>query len=54
MTQCFCYSESINMPRKVNYGIDYDDGYNDEDDYYNYDYDDGYDYAEETGESHST
>ncbi|CAH9060518.1 unnamed protein product [Cuscuta epithymum] len=35
------------MPRKVNYGVDYDDGYDDYEDYYNDDYDDGDDFTQE-------
>ncbi|CAH9069467.1 unnamed protein product [Cuscuta europaea] len=35
------------MPRKVSYGVDYDDGYDDYEDYYNDDYDDVDDYTQE-------
>lgn len=37
------------MPRKVNYGVNYEEDFDDYEDY-GYDYDDGYDYAEENGE----
>lgn len=36
------------MPRKVNYGVNYEEDFDDYEDY-GYDYDDGYDYAEENG-----
>ncbi|OIT35329.1 PREDICTED: HBS1-like protein [Nicotiana attenuata] len=36
------------MPRKVNYGVDYEEDFYDYEDY-NYDYDDGYDSAEKNG-----
>ncbi|CAN4088822.1 unnamed protein product [Withania somnifera] len=36
------------MPRKVNYGVKYEEDFDDYEDY-GYDYDDGYDYAEEYG-----
>lgn len=35
----------MNMPRKVGYGVDYD-----ENDVYNYEYEDDYDELEENGE----
>lgn len=35
------------MPRKVNYGLDYDDDYDDYEDYYHDDYDDEYDCTQE-------
>ncbi|XP_075096689.1 uncharacterized protein LOC107830579 isoform X1 [Nicotiana tabacum] len=41
-------SESVTMPRKVNYGVDYEQDFYDYEDY-NYDYDDGYDSAEKNG-----
>ncbi|VFQ87176.1 unnamed protein product [Cuscuta campestris] len=48
------------MPRKVNFGLDYDDGYDDYEDYYHDDYDDEYDCTQENvvleakGKSEST
>lgn len=46
-------SESVTMPRKVNYGVDYEEDFYDYDDY-NYDYDDGYEYSETNGECPSS
>lgn len=41
------------MPRKVNYGVDYEEDFYDYEDY-NYDYDDGHEYAETNGECPSS
>lgn len=41
-----CVLDFRNMPRKVNYGLDYDDGYDDYDDYDDYeDYANANDYG---------
>lgn len=45
----FRHSWKFTMPRKVNYGVNYEEDFDDYEDY-GYDYDDGYDYAEENGE----
>ncbi|XP_059287888.1 uncharacterized protein LOC132041111 isoform X2 [Lycium ferocissimum] len=41
------------MPRKVNYGVDYEEDFYDYEDY-NYHYDDGYEYAETNGRASET
>ncbi|KAL3352086.1 hypothetical protein AABB24_020269 [Solanum stoloniferum] len=41
------------MPRKVNYGVDYEEDFYDYEDY-NYDYDDGYEYAGKNGRAPET